>query len=202
MFGPADFEPELQEDDAIVHDHVFEFRQLAQELRALIGGAEAEDMLDHRAVVPAAVEQRDLAPSGQPVDVALEIPLRGFAVGGFGQGNHGGDAGVQVLGQRLDGAALAGSVAALEQHHQTLAGGFDVGLHLDQLDLQRLHSGVVVLALHLFVIGVGLGQDVVLAAFLDRLSHLFRGAFAEIAADCAVKGQVHGVLRRVGASMG
>jgi hypothetical protein len=41
-----------------------------------------------------------------------------------------------MLGEPFDGAALAGGVAALEQHHDPLAGVLDPGLHLEQLVLQ------------------------------------------------------------------
>ena len=67
------------------------------------------------------------------------------------------------------------------------------GLHLRKLDLQPLHPGVIVLALHLLPVGVGGGHDLVLARLLDGLAHLFRRAFTEIAANRAVKGKLgHG----------
>ncbi len=56
-------------------------------------------------------------PAGRCGDVALEVPLGALALVGRGQRGHPADARVQALGDALDGPALAGRVAALEQHH-------------------------------------------------------------------------------------
>ena len=55
-------------------------------------------------------------------DVALEVPLAALALGRLLQRDHPGAARVEVLGEALDGAALAGRVAALEEDHDPLAG--------------------------------------------------------------------------------
>jgi hypothetical protein len=60
----------------------------------------------------------------------------------------------------LDRTALAGRVAALEQHHDPLAGVLDPGLHLQQLDLQGPLADLVLLALHPLGVGVVLAPGV------------------------------------------
>src|SRR3712207_6967864 len=50
--------------------------------RSLLVGAEAHDPLDPGAVVPGAVEQNHLPGTGQVGDVALEVPLPAFPLGG------------------------------------------------------------------------------------------------------------------------
>ena len=72
----ADREPVLEQDDAVLDQQPLEDRALLQEPPVLLGRAEAHDVLDAGAVVPAAVEQDDLAGGGQVLDVALEVPLR------------------------------------------------------------------------------------------------------------------------------
>ena len=42
--------------------------------------AETEDWFDHGTVVPAAVEQYDLAAAWKLLDVALEVPLTGLHI--------------------------------------------------------------------------------------------------------------------------
>ena len=78
-------------------------------------GAEAHHALDAGAVVPAAVEQHDLAAGGQVRHVALEVPLRALALVRRRQRRDAADARVQALRDALDHAALAGGVAPLEQ---------------------------------------------------------------------------------------
>ncbi len=53
--------------------HAFEFRHGVEKFRQLLRVAEAHHPLHARAVVPAAVEQGDLARTGQVADIALEI---------------------------------------------------------------------------------------------------------------------------------
>ena len=77
-------------------------------------GAEAHHVLDAGAVVPAAVEDHDLARGREVLDVALHVHLRLLAVRGRGQRHEAEDARADALGDGLDRAALAGRVAALE----------------------------------------------------------------------------------------
>ena len=57
----ADLEPELDEDDAAVDDVLLEHRAQLEEPLVLLVGAEPHHVLDAGAVVPAAVEDHDLA---------------------------------------------------------------------------------------------------------------------------------------------
>jgi hypothetical protein len=66
------------------------------------------------AVVPAAVEQHDLAGRRQVLHVALEVPLRLLAVARLGQGHDAALARVERLGDGVDDATLAGGVASFQ----------------------------------------------------------------------------------------
>ena len=136
LLGGAHREPVLDDDDPGAHQHPLEPRTAAEELLHLFLGAEAHDPLDAGAVVPAAVEDHDLAGGGQVFDVALEVPLGALAFGGLGQRHHAAGARVEALGDALDRAALAGGVAPLEDDDHPQALLLDPGLQLHQLDLQ------------------------------------------------------------------
>src|SRR5438128_361720 len=77
--------------------------------------AEAHHALDAGAVVPAAVEQHDLAAGRQMRHIALEIPLRALALARRRKCCDPADARIEALGDALDDAAFAGGIAALEQ---------------------------------------------------------------------------------------
>jgi hypothetical protein len=66
--------------------------------------------------------RHDLAGRRQVRDVALKVPLRALAVVRRRQRDDAADARVQPLRDALDRAALAGGVAAFEDHHHTLPG--------------------------------------------------------------------------------
>src|SRR6185369_12427790 len=85
-----------------------------QEPFALALAAEAHHVLDAGAVVPAAIEDDDLAGRGEVRHVALHVDLSLFAIGGSGQGGDAKDARTQPLGERPDRTAFAGAVTALE----------------------------------------------------------------------------------------
>jgi hypothetical protein len=70
------------------------------------------------------------------------------------QGHDPGRARVEVLHEPLDGAALAGRVAALEQDDQPLPGGLDPVLELQQLDLQQSLGPFIFLAPHPLGVGI------------------------------------------------
>jgi hypothetical protein len=76
----GDREPVLEQPDAGAHQHALELRHGAEELLVFVRRAEAHDVLDAGAVVPAAVEQHDLACCRQVRHVALEVPLRALAI--------------------------------------------------------------------------------------------------------------------------
>ena len=109
----------------------------------LFGGAEAEHVLDAGAVVPAAIEEHDLAGRRQVGDVALEVPLRLLALGRARQRDDAGDARVEVLGDALDRAALAGGVATFEDDHDAAARDPHPLLHLHELGLEAQQLGLV-----------------------------------------------------------
>ena len=140
----ADREPVLDEDDARPEEHGLERRGRPQELLVLLVGAEAHDPLDAGPVVPAAVEEHDLAGRRQLGDVALEVPLRPLAVGRLGQRDHPHDARVGPVDDPLDRAALARGVPALEEHADPEALVDDPLLELDQLPLESLEVALVV----------------------------------------------------------
>ena len=74
---------------------------------------------------------------GKCVDVALEVPLAALGLGRLGQRHVARGARVHVFAQRVDRAALAGGVAALEQRSARASPVACMpGLQLDQLDLQ------------------------------------------------------------------
>lgn len=115
LLGVGDGEPVLEQLDARARQHLFELRHAAEEFLVLFVVAETHDPLDPGTVVPAAVEQDDLATGRQVRDVALEIPLGLLAVVRRGQRGDPADPRVEALGDALDHAALARRVAPLER---------------------------------------------------------------------------------------
>ena len=117
-------------------EHALELGAGPEEFAVLLLRAEPHHPVDARAVVPASVEEDDLAGRWQVCDVPLEIPLRLFPVRRLGQGGHAADAGIEPRDDAGDGAALAGRVAALEDDHHLQAMVDHPFLELGQLDLQ------------------------------------------------------------------
>jgi hypothetical protein len=142
----GDREPVLDHLDAGAHQHLFELGHGAEELFILLVRAEAHHAFDAGAVVPAAVEQHDLAGGGQVCHVALEVPLGAFAVVGRGQRRHAADARVQALRDALDHAALAGSVASFEDDDDLVPGGGHPALQPHQFALQAEQLAEIVAA--------------------------------------------------------
>ncbi|MCW2542050.1 MAG: hypothetical protein JWN95_3775 [Frankiales bacterium] len=149
--------------DVTADQHPFEFRRLAHELPVLGRRAELHDSFDAGAVVPGPVEQHDLAVRGQMGDITLEVPLRLFTLGWLFQSDHAGSAGIQMLGEAFDGAALAGGIPAFEDQDDFLAAGFNPVLQLQQFDLKCPLALLVLAAGHSLVVRV------VLAPGLHRL---------------------------------
>src|SRR5439155_26386355 len=106
-------------------EHPLEIGARAEELGVFLVRAEAHDSLDAGPVVPAPVEQDHLARRGQVRDVALEVPLRLLALGGRAQRHYPRETRVEALGDRLDRAALARRVPALEHDDDPQALGAD-----------------------------------------------------------------------------
>src|SRR5690606_37336369 len=144
-----DREPELDEVNARVHEHLLELGSRASELEVLLRGAVPHDAFDACAVVPGAVEEHDLARGREVRDVALEVPLLLFALGRNLERDDACTTGVQVLGEALDRSTLASGIATLKDDHDLLARLLDPRLQLEQLDLQLALELLVLLALHL-----------------------------------------------------
>ena len=118
-------------------DDVFlELRAQIQEAPVLLLRAEAHDVFHARAVVPAAVEDDDLARRRKVLQVALHVDLRFFAVGRRGQGDDAKYARAHPLGKRAYRAALAGGIAPLEHDDDAQALVLDPVLEAAQLGLQ------------------------------------------------------------------
>jgi hypothetical protein len=89
-------------------------------------------------------KEDEFAGGGQVRNVALEVPLGLFAFGGRAQSDDAADAWVQGLGDALDGAALAGGVAALKEDDDLQLLVLDPLLQLHEFNLQARLLGVVV----------------------------------------------------------
>ena len=110
--------------------------QSLEEARVLLLGAKAHHVFDAEAVIPAAVENHDLARRREVRHVALHIHLRLLAVGRRRQGDEPEDARADALGDRADGAALACGIASFEDHDDTQALVLDPLLEPAQLGLE------------------------------------------------------------------
>src|SRR4051794_26659763 len=164
LFGLGDREPQLGQGEAALGEHLLELGGLVQEDLVLALGAEAHHALDAGAVVPGPVEHHDLAGGRELGDVAVEVPLAALGLGGLGERDDAGGTGVEVLGEPLDGAALARGVAALEEDQVLGPGVLGPVLELQQLDLQLVLLLLVDVAVEPLVVGV------VLAPRLDRVA--------------------------------
>ena len=94
------------------------------------------------------------------LDVPLEVPLRALALGRLLERHDARPARIEVLHEPLDGAALAGRVASLEDDHQLLLRSLHPVLQLEQLDLQQALVPVVHLARQPFAVRVTLAPGV------------------------------------------
>jgi hypothetical protein len=110
----AGFQPDLDQRDAAIDDVSLDLRAQFQKAIALLLVDESHDALDTCAIVPAPVEDDDLAGCWKPLDVALNVHLRLFAVGRRGERYDSKYARAHPVGQRFDCAALAGGVAPLK----------------------------------------------------------------------------------------
>ena len=93
-------------------------------------------MLHPGAVVPAAVQQHDLASGRKVRHITLEVPLRAFAVGWLGQGNGTAHARVERAGDGGDDTPLARRVAAFDDHQEPLTRVLQPARHIVELHLQ------------------------------------------------------------------
>jgi hypothetical protein len=112
--GLADFEPDLDQLDAGLDHPLLEHRAELEEAAVLLLAAEPHHELHAGPVVPAAVEDHDLAGGGKVGQVALQVELGLLAVRRRRQGDLAEDARADALGDRPDGASLAGGVPSFE----------------------------------------------------------------------------------------
>ena len=155
LFLGADFQPVFEQDDAGVDHQPFEQRHRLQEGARRVLRAEAHHALDAGAVVPAAVEDDDFARRRQVRDVALAVHLGLLALGRRRQRDDAEDARAHALGDGLDGAALAGAVAALEDDADLEPLVHDPLLQRHQFGVQLLQFALVGLARELAASGRG-----------------------------------------------
>ena len=128
------------------------FDQRAQLEETLVFGrrAEAHDIFNAGAVVPATVENHDFAAGRELLDVALDEQLGFLPVGRRGQGADTEHPGAHLFGQGLDGAALAGGVAAFEDDDHLQLLGLHPFLEMAKLDLELPEFLLIGLAFHSF----------------------------------------------------
>ncbi len=117
-------------------------------------GAEAHHALDAGAVVPAAVEDHDLAARREVLACSAGCTSEVFSRSdGGGERDDAKHARADALRDRLDEPALAGGIAPLEHDDDALAGMLDPLLQVAELDLQLGELLFVDLALQLLVPG-------------------------------------------------
>jgi len=144
----ADLQPVFDQQDAIVDNKQFELRAHLEEAAMLCLRAETHYVLDAGPVVPAAIENHDLASRREMREVALEVYFRLLAVGRRRQRHHSEHAWANPLGDRLDRAAFSGGVASFEDHHHAQALLPDPILQRAELHLELAQLLFVFLALH------------------------------------------------------
>jgi hypothetical protein len=84
--------------------------------------------------------------------VALNVHLRLFPLGRCRQGNNPENPWAHSLGNRPDGAAFTGCIAALKDDNNSLAGGFDPLLEGAEFGLQCSQFFVVLFSIEFFPI--------------------------------------------------
>src|SRR5262245_14142544 len=122
LFLVADLEPEFDQLNPTLNNVLFNLWAQLEEMTILLRCAEPHDMLDASAVVPTAVKNDDLTSGREMRHIALHVHLALLSVRRRLQGHNAEDTGADAFGDRLDGAALAGSVAPFEDddHPQAL----------------------------------------------------------------------------------
>jgi hypothetical protein len=117
----ADFQPELDQNDARLDDVAFKPGTVLNECPVLVLRAEVHDILDPCAVVPAPIEDDDFPRGREVLDVALHVQLRLFQVRRCRQRHEAKDARAHPLEDRLEGSTFAGGIAALEDNDHAQA---------------------------------------------------------------------------------
>ena len=143
----ADLEPVLQQDDPGLDHQLLEQRHDVQEALRRFLGAEAHHPLDAGAVVPAAIEDHDLAGGGQVRQVALRVHLRLFSRSvGAGSAITRNTRGLtrSVIALIVPPLPAPSRPSKTHAHLQSLE--LDPLLQLHQFDVQLLELAVVLLA--------------------------------------------------------
>ena len=145
----AHLEPKLDKDDPAIDDVFLDDRAVLQETPILLLRAEAHHALHAGAVVPTAVEDHDFAGSRKVLHVTLQVHLRLFAVRRSRQRDESEDARAHAFGDRLDGPALAGRVAPLEDHDHPQSLELHPLLQAAEFGLELAQFLLVLFAFHL-----------------------------------------------------
>ena len=154
LFLATDGEPELDQVDSAAGQKALEFRALAHEFEILVISAETHDAFDTGTVIPGAVKQYDFTGSRQMFYVTLEVPCTELTLSRFFQSNDACSAGIEMLHEATDGAALSGCVAAFEQNNDFLSSLLDPVLKFQKLDLKKIFFFFVDLAAHAVLVGI------------------------------------------------
>src|SRR5262249_25410075 len=134
--------------DPGIDDVFFDLRRQLEEALVSLLGHKTHDMLDARAVVPAAVEDHDFSRRGKLLDVALHKQLALLPFRRRRQGNDPEYPRTDPFGNCPNGAAFAGSVATLESDDDPQTLLLDPLLQVAELDLKLPELDVIVFALH------------------------------------------------------
>src|SRR6185295_12083659 len=94
----ADLQPHLDQDGPAIDEKLLDFRTQLQKALVLVFGAETHDVLDARAVVPAAIEDDDLTRCREPTHIALHVRLALLTVRRSRQGDDSEYPGTHALG--------------------------------------------------------------------------------------------------------
>src|SRR4030095_16325069 len=114
LFIHAHLQPVLEQQDAVFDARLFHQRRDRQKTLHFVLRGEAHDALDSSPVVPAAIEDHDLARGRHVLQVTLHDHLALLALGRRGQRDDAKDAWTDTFGDRLDGPAFTRTVAAFE----------------------------------------------------------------------------------------
>src|SRR6185369_11144643 len=153
----ADLEPEFYEDDSGVDDVFFDFRRQLQEALISLLADKAHHVLNAGTVVPAAVEDHDFSGRRKMLDVALEKQLALLPLRRRGQGNDPEYPWADSFGDRPNGAAFAGCIAAFEGNNDSQALFLNPLLQMTEFDLKLAQFGFIRLALHPLAVLPGFG---------------------------------------------
>src|SRR3982074_2545950 len=130
----TDFQPDLDQDDAPIGGIFLDLRAKLEKPAMLLVAAEAHDVFDAGAIIPAAVEDHDLPGRRESLDIPLHEQLGPFPIGRRRQRHDAKDARAHPFGDGLDGAALARGIAALEHDDDPRDFGLDPSLQEETLD--------------------------------------------------------------------